>query len=133
MDARVRALAILALAVTSLWFVGAATPSSARERVIGSATATGLEATAVAEGNARSPKALLVQATAEPGQSVTVSWYVVCNYPAFEVQDRKGTFTLQPPFKKKIPFPKKKPLKCGLSVSAAIADGTVNVNLLARS
>lgn len=133
MDARLRALAVLALAVASLWFVGTATPSSARERVIGSATASGLTATAVVEGNAKKPKALLVQATAEPGQPITVSWYVVCNYPAFEVQDRKGTFTLQAPFKQKIPFPKKKPLKCGLSVSASIADGAVSVDLLARS
>lgn len=133
MDARVRALAILTLAVTSLWLVGTATPSSAGERVIGSATASGLDASAVVDGNAKKPKALLVQATAEPGQPITVSWYVVCNYPAFEVQDRKGTFTLQAPFKKKIPFPKRKPLKCGLSVSAGIADGTVSVNLVARS
>jgi hypothetical protein len=102
------------------------------ERVIGQATGSGLEATAVAEGEAKKPRALLVRATADPAQAIRVSWYVVCNYPAFEVQDRKGVFTLQPPFTKKIPFPKKKPLKCGLSVSASIADGTIDVTLLAR-
>lgn len=119
----------------ALALVGVATAlagPAAKEKVIGQDSASGVNATAIADGDAKSPKALYVAVDASPAQSIQVDWYVVCNYPAFEVQDRKGSFTAQPPFRKKIPFPKKKPLKCGLSVSASIAEGDVNLTLLAR-
>lgn len=126
-------MCLAALATAVAFSVVATAPARAvADRVIGEASGSGLEAAAIAEGDAKRPRALFIQAEATPTQDVRVSWYVVCKYPAFEVQDRKGTFTLQPPFKKKIPFPKKKPLSCGLSVSASIQEGDVHVTLLAR-
>ena len=128
-----RLILIPLAAAAALALATAGAGSLAKERVIGQASASGLNATAIAEGDARkNPKALFVQVEATAGQAVQVDWYVVCNYPAFEVRDRKGSFTAQPPFEKRIPFPKRKPIKCGLSVSAGIAEGDVTLTLLAR-
>jgi hypothetical protein len=127
---RREALAVPVVAGVLLLAVDAIAASG--ERVIGQASGSGENAGAQAEGEARSPKALYVRGSATPAQPVTVNWYIVCNYPAFEVKDKKGVWTLQPPFKKKVPFPKKKPLKCGLSVSGSIASGDVSITLLAR-
>jgi hypothetical protein len=110
----------------------AAVASIAVDKVIGQNSASGVNAQAQAEGNAKKPKALFVQVEATAGQTVRVNWYMACNYPAFEVQDRKGVINAQAPFKRKLPFPKKDPLKCGLSVSASIAEGDVSLTLLSR-
>ena len=74
-------LTALATAAALMVVAAAVAGSAAKEKVIGQASGSGLNATAVAEGDAKSPKALFVQVDANPAQAVQVDWYVVCNSP----------------------------------------------------
>jgi hypothetical protein len=102
-----------------------------RGRQIGRETSAGDYATAVASGNATSPKRMWVRVEASPEQGVDVFWSMVCSR-GFGAGSKDGEFSGQTPLQRAVGFPMQDPDDCTLSASAQLSgSGRLEVILLA--
>lgn len=112
----------------------AATASAGRDlgHKIGSASARGDYATAVASGTANHPKKILARVTARPHQRVNGSYTVVCS-KGFGAGSKDGSLNGNAPLTKKLALPMRKPDSCTVGASAQLDDGgKVKVKLFAK-
>ena len=91
-------------------------------KLIGSKSATGDFAIALASGTARAPTAVYVAVIATPRQSVSVNWTLVCSKGA-GAGSKSGAFTTSSSAKRKLKLSTTNPDSCSVSAGGQLARG----------
>lgn len=122
---------ILAASVGALVLAGGAAAVGVKERVVGTASAAGDYASAIASGSADNPSKLRVRVTSVPRQSVNVNWTVVCT-KGFGAGSKSGQFTARTPTTRAMRMPMSRPDNCTVSAGGFLErSGSLRVVLLA--
>jgi hypothetical protein len=133
-EAAVMRKVVLALAVVALLACAglAAAAGGTKPRVIGSASASGAYAIALANGSTEDPRALFVRVRSRPRQHVDGAWTVVCHKKSAE-RSRSGDIHGRTPLRRRLRLPSGHPSDCAVSATAQLArSGRITVELLAR-
>ncbi len=124
-------LKIVAIA-TGLAIGVAPAATAAVYKRIGSASASGDFAIALASGTAKRPLGVYVSTVATPRQSVSVNWTMVCS-KGFGAGSKSGSHTTSSSRKRKLRLPMSNPSSCTVSASGSLEDGgKVTVRLYQR-
>lgn len=108
-----------------------ATPAVADARIIGSATARGDYAIALASGSANDPASIYVRVKSRPRQRVSVFWNMICSR-GFGAGSKDGDFKARTTVKRKLRMPMRNPDDCTVSASGQLdGSGRIKVQLLA--
>jgi F420-0:gamma-glutamyl ligase len=99
---------------------------------IGSESASGDFAIAIASGTAKKPKAIYVAVIAKPRQQVSVNWTLVCSKGA-GAGSKSGGYDTSSSTKRKLRLPMSNSDSCSVSASGSLArGGKITVRLYQR-
>jgi len=106
-------------------------PSAAEARVIGTAKASGAQASALVSAAAFNPNRLFVRVTSSPRQRASVTWHAIC-WRGQSSGSNDGSFSGRTTVRRKIRMPKRNPDRCTLSATGKLSgSGRIKVQLLA--
>lgn len=108
--------------VASAVIVLATIPSTAAARVIGSESASGDYATAVASGNANTPSRLYARIKTSPRQHATGNYSVVCSRGG-AAGSKSGKLAGTGTFRRRLKMPMRNPDSCSVSALGSLDKG----------
>lgn len=121
----------LAIAVTLSLFITAPAIAGTYKQ-IGSKSASGDFAIAIASGTAKTPKAIYVAVIAKPRQQVSVTWTLVCSKGA-GAGSKSGNYDTSSSTKRKLRLPMSNSDSCSVSAGGSLArGGRITVRLYQR-
>lgn len=123
---------LAAACVVTVCLVASATAAAAVYKRIGSASASGDFAIALANGTAKHPIGVYVSALATPRQRVDVNWTLVCS-KGLGAGSKSGSFKTLSSAKRKLRLPTAHPDECQVSAGGSLdRGGRITVRLYQR-